>query len=689
MPRASTTNFRSFSQVSTWAARGVRLECLAMRVLFPYRSSSPYPSSFLSTQPPRPRACKGPSNPFRALRGFVLSTLGMAIVALASAQPVTPTLTADARLVITGSRLPMTQELLAADVVLLERSDIEASTADSVADLLRREAGVQLSRNGGPGQSTGALLRGAAAVNTVVLVDGVRIGSATLGFAQLDGLSLAQVERIEVLRGPASSLYGADAVGGVVQIFTRQTPQRPGMEAAVGVGGLGSREASLTLGGRTGPWALSASAGQERSRGVSALRPGDRFGSHHPDADGFVLETAQARVGLEPAQGHRVGLTLMRSRLDAQYDGSDYLPPSYTADNSGDFRSRLGTEVASLDWQGALRPGLSASARASHSVDDLTTGGQVLYRYKTVRDLQSVQVNHRLATRLDVSAALERLDESAKATGFAPDPQRRNIAAVLALAGRQGDWSWQADLRRDDPSHMSPVVTGRAGFTRVVPSGWRLRALMGTTFRAPSFNDLYYPGYGVAMLSPERGRSLEAGLDWRGGATSAGLTVYRNRVSDMIGYEADAALCPKDPSYAYGCARNIARATLQGASLNAEHQMGPWGFKARLEFVDAKDDASGQRLNRRAAHQSAWSMNWKQGPWSWGAQALHLGARPDGGVMLAAETTLDLTAQWTLNRHWALQLKALNVTDRDLQPARDYQAPGRQMWLVLRHAGAL
>ena len=596
----------------------------------------------------------------------------------------TPRSAADSRLVITGSRLPMTQQSLAADVVVLERSDIEASTADSVADLLRREAGVQLSRNGGPGQSTGALLRGAAAVNTVVLVDGVRIGSATLGFAQLDGLSLAQVERIEVLRGPASSLHGADAVGGVVQIFTRQTPQRPGWGAILGVGGLGSLESSLTMGGRTGPWALSASLGHERSQGVSALRPNDRSGRYHPDADGFVLNTAQARVGLATAPGHRVGLTLMRTRLDAQYDGSDFWPP----DNSGDFRNRLGTDVAAFDWQGALRTGLSASARVSHSVDDLTTGGQVLYRYKTVRDLQSVQVNHRLGATLDASVVLERFDESAQATGFAPDPQRRNVAAVFALAGRQGEWSWQADVRRDDPSQMSAVVTGRAGLTRTWTSGWRLRGLLGTTFRAPSFNDLYYPGYGVATLSPERGRSLEAGVDWRAGATSAGLTVYRNRVSDMIGYEADAALCPPDPSYADGCARNISRATLQGASLSAEHQRGPWSFKARLEFVDAKDEATSQRLHRRAAHQSSWSVDRQQGPWSWGAQVLHLGARPDGGVMLAAETTLDLTARWSFNRHWALQLKALNVTDRDRQPARDYQAPGRQVWLVLRHAGS-
>ena len=185
-----------------------------------------------------------------------------------------------------------------------------------------------------------------------------------------------------------------------------------------------------------------------------------------------------------------------------------------------------------------------------------------------------------------------------------------------------------------------------------------------------------------------RGRSLEAGLDWRGEAASASLTVYRNQVRGLIGYESDATLCPPDPAYAYGCARNIARATLQGASLNGQQQIGALGLKARLEFVDAKDDGTGQRLNRRAAHQSSWSIDWTQGRWTWAAHVLHLGARPDGGSMLAAETTMDLSAQWKLNHHWTLQAKVLNATDRDLQPARDYQGLGRQAWLVLRHVGS-
>ena len=147
----------------------------------------------------------------RARFAAVLSSFCVAGFAAAQSTPA---------IVVTGTREPLASERLAADVVVIDADTVRASTADSLADLLRREAGVQISRSGGPGQSSGLFIRGAASQQSVVLVDGVRVGSATLGFAALEALSLASVERIEVLRGPGSSVYGADAVGGVVQIFT-------------------------------------------------------------------------------------------------------------------------------------------------------------------------------------------------------------------------------------------------------------------------------------------------------------------------------------------------------------------------------------------------------------------------------------------------------------------------------------
>ncbi len=587
--------------------------------------------------------------------------------------------------VVTGTREPLAPERLAADVVVIDADDIGRSTADSLADLLRREAGVQLSRSGGPGQSTGLLLRGTASRQSVVLVDGVRVGSATLGYAALEALGLADVERVEVLRGPGSSLYGADAVGGVVNLITRSGA--PGLHLAgrVAAGGYGSREASASLLGGAGAWDVAATLTRERSEGVSALRPGDQFGNHNPDRDGYARDAAHLRLGFKPATGQHIGLTVLRTALDTQYDGAEYTPPTYAPNAAPDFRTQLDTTVAALDWRGTLAAGLLGSARASRSVDDSNNGGTLIDHYRTTRQQLGAQLAWQTGALGQLVAALEHNEDRATSTSYTAEARRRNAAAVLELTGTAGAWSWQGDLRRDDNSDFGAVTTSRLGGAYTLRPGLRLRALAGSSFAAPSFNDLYFPGYGVAELRPERGQSIEFGLDWRAAGSEASATVYRNRVRDLIGYESDRSRCPLDPAYDFGCAANVNRARLQGATLAAAQRAGALALRARLDFLQARDQDSGARLPRRAAHQASLGVDWTAGDCTLGASMLNLGARPDGGKVLAAETTLDLSAVWRLAPEWALQAKLINATDRDLEPARDYQGLGRQAWLVLRY----
>ena len=591
---------------------------------------------------------------------------------------------AQSRVVITGSREPLAPERLAADVVVIDAEAIRNGSADSLADLLRREAGVQISRNGGPGHASGLLLRGAGSSQSIVLVDGVRVGSATLGFASLESIGLAQIERVEVLRGPGSSLYGADAVGGVVNVVTRRGEPGVQHDGRVALGGYGSREASVGLGGARGAWDGAANLSTERSSGVSALRPGDRFGNYNPDRDGYRLDAVNASLGFKPAAGQRIGLTLLRSKLDSQYDGSDFLPPTYAQDASPDFRTRLSTEVAALDWRGTFAAGLTGSARASRSVDDALDGGTAPDRFRTTREQFSAQAAWQTGGAGQLVLAAESGQDRGRSTSFAADVQRRNHAFVIELTGADGAWSWQGDLRRDDSSDFGAITTGRLGAAFALAPGLRLRALAGTTFRAPSFNDLYFPGYGVASLRPERGRSTELGLSWKQAAGELAVTAWRNPVRDLIGYEPDAARCPADPAYAFGCAANTAQAQLSGVTLVARRQMGALAVKAQVDLLRARDGATGQRLLRRAAQQASVGMDWTRGEWTYGGRLLHVGSRPDGGKTLASESTLDLLATWRIAPAWSLQGKLVNATDAELEPARDYQGLGRQAWISLR-----
>jgi vitamin B12 transporter len=617
----------------------------------------------------------------RAAAGLSCAFVCLLLVAPAVAQ------TGLAPVVIVATREPQPLDRVAADVVAIDAERIRDSGADTLEELLRREAGLQLSRNGAPGQNAALFIRGAAANGTVLLVDGVRVGSATLGQAEFEALGLAQIERIEVLRGPGSSLYGADAVGGVVRIFTRRGDGAPHFGAHAAFGGYGSSEGDVSASGTLGVFDYAASLSRERSDGVSALRPNDLFGNFNPDRDGHARTSGQLNLGVTPAAGHRVGVSLFESRLNQQFDGSEFAPPDFVQDASPDFRNRLVTRVGSIDYRGEIGHALTTSLQLSRSDDNLKSGGNVIDRFVTRREQLTWQNAWKPDAGHQLVLAFERLQEKAQSTSFAADAQRDNNGLVLGYSGRFGAQLLQADLRHDSNSQFGGVTTGRLGWSLEMVRGLRVRALAGSTFRAPSFNDLYFPGFGIAGLRPERGRSVELGLAWARDASSASATLYRNRVRDLIGFEPDRSFCPADPSYDFGCARNVGRARLQGASLAAAHRLGAWSLRGTIDFLDATDEATGQRLARRAAHQESLAADYEAGAWSFGIAVLDVGARPDAGAQLGAYQTLDLQARWRIAPQWRLEAKLLNAADRRIEPLRDYQGLGRQAWLGLRYDG--
>lgn len=629
----------------------------------------------MNLHPSAPHAPRGPCLRSTCVRFAALASFTLTVAAQPALQPV----------VVTASREAQPLDRVSADVVLIDAETIRSSTADSVEDLLRREAGVQVSRNGGPGQNAGIQIRGASAAQALVLIDGVRVGSATLGQVEMESIDLAQIDHIEVLRGPGSSLYGADAVGGVVQIFTRRGTGDPRVTAQAALGGYGAHRAALGVGGSGAGIDYAASLMHEGDRGVSAVKPGDAFGTFNPDADGYQRRTADLQLGYTPVAGHRVGLNLADSRLASRYDSAVYLPPDFTPDPSPDFRNRLATRIASLDYRGVIDARWTTSARWARSVDDLQSGADLEGRFTTRRNQFTWQNALDVAAGQQVVLAYEHLVEQVAGSTFASDESRSNQALVAGYSGRFDDQTIQADIRRDQNSVYGGVTTGRLGWSLGIAPGWRVRALAGTTFRAPSFNDLFFPGYGVPSIAPEHGRSIEVGLNWHDADGEVAATLYRNQVRELIQYESDPTHCPTLPDYANGCAGNIGRARLQGATLSGARRWGGLRLSAILDLLDAKDTDTGERLQRRAAHQETLAADYGRGAWSAGASVLGVGSRPDGGVKLGAYATLDLRARWKFARRWQLEAKLLNATDKVYEPARDYQPLGRQAWIGLRY----
>jgi vitamin B12 transporter len=615
--------------------------------------------------------------PARLLFGCALLSIAASCRAQAQANP-------GSTVQVIGTRAPTALNRVVADVVVIDRDRIRATSVDSVEDLLRREGGIQLSRNGGPGQSASILMRGSGASNTLVLIDGVRIGSATLGQTDLAAISLAQVERIEIMRGPGSSLYGADAIGGVVNIVTRRGEGEAYVSGNAAVGNYRSGEASVALSGSQSMWDYALSLSGETSDGVSAILPGDAFGLYNPDDDGFSRGGLQMAGGITWDKGQRIGASYSASRLRSQFDSAQYAPPNFLPDATPDFRNRLSTQLAAIDYQGVLSPQWTNTLRYSYQSDKLQSGADFVSTYDTVRQQITGQSTWSPTPQQQVVMAIDLLREAISSSDYAA-PDRDNTGLVLGYTGRFGEQKLQADLRWDHNSVYDNQTTGKLGWGMDVAPGWSVRAVAGTAFRAPTFNDLYFPDFGIVTLKPERSRSIEAGLNYQAAQSSVAATAYYNKVSDLIGYQADPSQCPA--GFNFGCAGNTSRALLQGLTVQGVQQLGNFQFTLALDWLNAKDIDTDERLPRRASNQQTLAVDWNEGPWQLGGTLLNVGSRPDGGAQLPAYQLLNLNARWRFERAWQLEARLQNALDQDYEPVRDYQGTGRQFWVGLRYDG--
>jgi vitamin B12 transporter len=585
---------------------------------------------------------------------------------------------------VIGTRVPTALDRVVADVVVIDRERIRATSADSVEDLLRREGGMQLSRNGGPGQSASILMRGSGASNTLVLIDGVRVGSATLGQTDLAAISLAQVERIEIMRGPGSSLYGADAIGGVVNIVTRRGAGAPALSANIAGGNQRSGEGYVAFSGKSSMLDYAASLSAETSDGISAILPGDTFGQYNPDDDGFSRRGLQLGAGYSWQSGQRIGLSYSASRLNSQFDSAQFLPPDFVPDATPDFRSRLDTQLAAVDYSGVFSDAWSGSLRASYQSDQLRTGAAVVSVYDTTRRQFTAQTSWTPMPTQQLVFALDLLRESIFSTDYAA-PDRDNTGLVAGYTARFGASKLQADLRWDHNSVYGNQTTGKLGWGYGLSERWSLRAVAGTAFRAPTFNDLYFPNFGIVTLQPERSRSIEAGVGYRDDTSTLDATAYYNKVSDLIGYQSDPALCP--PGFDFGCAGNTSRALLQGLTVQGTQRWGAFVVTLALDWLNATDSDTDQALPRRASNQQTLAVDWNDGPWQLGGTVLNVGARPDGGVQLPAYQLLNLNARYRVARQWQIETRLQNALDKAYEPVKDYQGGSRVFWLGLRYDG--
>lgn len=617
------------------------------------------------------------------LSGGMSLGLGLALVAqgawaqtAGSASGVRPP-PALAPVVVTATRTARTTDDSLASVTVLTREDIEREQVRSLPDLIRGLAGVSLSNSGGPGKLTSIYLRGTNPGHVLILVDGVRLGSATAGIAAVQDLPVELIDRIEVVRGPRSSLYGSDAVGGVIQIFTRrgQGPLQPSLSVQAG----SNRTAAASLGfagGSDDSW-FSAQVSHLHTRGFDACRgqpfpDGAGCFTIEPDRDGARNLSGSVRAGRRLANGVETELQWLRTDGRNAFDGSFV--------NEG----RTVQQAIGLAARTSLTDRLQAKLALGQSRDETGNflNGDFQSRFDTRRDQASMQFDWSASDAHLISLGLDWANDTVDSDVSYTVASRRNHGLYLQSLSTLGRDDLQLSLRHDDNAQFGRQSTGGIGWGRDLASSLRLTAHAGTAFRAPTFNDLYYPGFSNPTLRPETAQSLELGLSGRQGVSRWSLNVFQTRISQLIVYDA-AIFAPN----------NLEDARIRGLELATHTSLGGWLLGAQGTLLDSENRSEGANLGkelpRRARQGLRLDADRTLAGWRWGATLRLESSRFDDVAntrSLPGYGTMDLRAERRLNQHWRLQARVENLLDRDYETVAFFRQPGRSAYLTLRYS---
>ncbi len=579
-----------------------------------------------------------------------------------------------AETVVTATRYEQPLSDLVADVSIVDRETIENSGAVGVVDVLARLPGVEITRNGGIGNSASVLLRGAESRFTAVYIDGVRVDSQSTGGAVWEQIPLSQIDRIEVLRGPAAAVYGSDAIGGVIQLFTRngQGPAQP--YVGVGLGSQGTRKVDAGVSGSAG-----VDGAFDYSLGVSHARS-DGYDirsnvKHNTDRDGYESTSGNARLGFKFNDRQRLDATLLSQYLNSGYDAF-----AITNDDRNKNRLRTAGLTLASQWTDAYSTRLSVTDTLSRYETEPSP-------YRTETQLRGYlwQNDYRIGANR-FSATLERREDALNNPALTPtsttiDRNRAQNALALGYGYHAGPHTVQLNARHDDDSEFGGKNTGSASYGYAFAPNWRVTASAGTAFRVPTLFQRFSE-YGDASLKPETSRNVELGLKYAEASSSFSATVYRNRISNLISFVGSGAC-----SSAFGCYANTARAQYQGVTLAASHKLGSVQLHGSVDFQNPRDLDTGKLLARRSKRHATLGADTQVAGFTLGAEMQASGKRFDNAAntnALGGYSLFNLYASKEVARDFTLLARLDNLTDHDYQLARNYVPPGRSLYVGLK-----
>ncbi len=574
--------------------------------------------------------------------------------------------------IVTATRTPQRPEEVAASVTVIRGRELERRESRTIAEVLREIPGLTVVQTGGPGGVTSVFLRGAGSNQTLVLIDGVKVNSPTTGTTEWANLTAENIERIEIVRGPQSTLYGSEAMGGVIQILTKRGRGKPQGDVSLEAGSFKTFRERASVRGEAGSLDYSLSVSRWDAEGIS--RANAKNGN--TERDGYQNTTFTSRMGLSFAGDGRADLTLRHLRARAELDGFGLSGPV----DDLNFLQRTRETALAMNiakpftpwWDQQLH--LSTFLSRLEFTDPDTVFNNALLDTKTHRF--DWQHNISLASWSLVTVGFEYLQQEGENVG------NFNASQTTQALYAQNQFRWNdrvflnLGLRYTDSNRFGDHLNGKGEAAyRIRESGTKLRAAYGTGFRAPSLNDLFFPGFGNPDLKPEENRSFEVGVDQDlGKGTHVGLTLFHQRFDNLIAFVVDPVTGAFRPI-------NVAKARSRGVEVSAETRPSDrFTLRAAYTFNEAEDEETGVQLARRPRHRASLLTIWAPHPdWELTGTVLYVGKRfsgSNGRDPLGAYTIVNLLGTYRVSPKVRLFVKAENLLDRDYEEVKGYGTPG-------------
>jgi vitamin B12 transporter len=582
-------------------------------------------------------------------------------------------------IMVTATRTAQSADETLAPVTVISKEEIQRSQAGNLTELLAGTVGMDITETGWYGQSSNYYIRGTSSKHILVLVDGVQLGSATTGSADLVEIGLSHIERIEIVRGPRSSLYGSSAIGGVIQIFTTQDKKKERANIDISYGSHNTKSVDAGVSGGDENTQIQVGLSHLNTDGADVSNNTDPADD---DKDGYEVDRASINLQHKLTERARIDLAAYQSVSTTEYDG--YTKSSVYTKETVQRTLSAGVDLNLLsNWDMKLRA--SSSSGESDNYQDATLSGI----FHTQRQQYTWQNDVALSDSALLTIGMDNTHETIDSQTTYTETERTVTGGFAELQKSYQRQNVLLSLRSDDFGELGQHTTGNIDYGYAISDTLRLTAGYGTAFKAPTFNGLYYPsmpwGEGNPDLAPESSTSYELGLRGTLRTGSWFLGTFRTEIDDMIEWQCSANCTDADPYNDVYKPFNLSSVQITGIEANIKQRFGSYDINASLTLLDPKDLESGNKLQNRADASLRVDLGKKSGKWHNSLSLLAQSARyadSDNTRELDAYVTVDLRTQYELSEKWRIKGKVRNLFDEEYQTTDTTYQPAGRAYLV-------